>query len=755
MKKSIFSAFLWLAALTAALSLNACADDLGLTPDAPALDGEQLITLSLDVPDAMTQTRAAAASAVNSANGGLTNVDMDSYDLRYQVAVYRVDATTDGVSYVKVIDNQKQVFDRYQATTYQLRLTPGRDYRVVAWADFIEHGSEDDLHYQTADLTAITLAATGAHLNDESRDAFFASESLSVGSTTADNGFSLGLTLRRPFAKVRVVTTDWNMYSTLEMPDRFRITYNEGTRFFAGINLLTGEAQAATDIAEATRVVHTGELTTYTAGRDAATADGLTGARQRTLTVDYLMQDVYAETSQSPIHFLLEALRGDEETEVARYDFETDIPVRRNWLTTIVGNFLTVDATFDVEIDDNFEDEYIKDNIGRYFYGNSPLYTNADGTPIDGYTHVPCEKPSIIANAYQIRTAAELAWISEHNDDVKASGYDILLMNDIDLRHIYWSPIDIASQRADDGTFDSPVAESQTFDGQGFTIRNLTLEGQNDNAGLFGNSEIAIKNVTLENVYFYNTKLSAGALSGSHKEGAIENCHVRHFFIRNAGYSYPDKPNHMTEYHPTGGLVGRISNSSLTDCTAYDIDIQNSTATGAIAGQSTNVDFVRCSVEKASIWLVRFIMGADNFELGEHLGHSHDALSCDKAPAASLGFWFPTGGKYVWYEISDYAGTIVGTYLYAETESEQELSTVFTDCAVADVTFKYSDHADFDNVVTLTVDNQASFEAGADARFYTWFDLSLSGEALEEQTYLFGPHHHLYGQMNPLPSDND
>ena len=346
--------FLYIAGL--ALVVSACQSDETLVEEVVSSADDANFTISLSAPEALTATRA-AAEGTNSAKGGITNVDMDEYDLRYQLMVYRI---TDDGTYTLAISPQVQVVDEYQTVTYSLRLTPNRNYQFIAWADFVKEGETDDLHYKTtvydSDGWTITcLDDADEQLNDESRDAYYVSQSLSV---TTD--YSASLELKRPFAKVRIVATDWG-YEKLEMPDNISITYY-GCKRFTNINLLDGTSESETlgDTSSSE--------TTYTVtidpdnkdyaegydGEDYEITNG-TGSKYsyRTLTVDYLMTD---DSEQTSIHFTFDA--NDGTTDINDYDFSTDIPIKRNYLTTIMGNLLTTATDINVWINEDFEDEY-------------------------------------------------------------------------------------------------------------------------------------------------------------------------------------------------------------------------------------------------------------------------------------------------------------------------------------------------------------------------------------------------------------
>ena len=330
-----------------ALMLAGCQNEMETAGQMDAGE-EATIRISVEAPEAMSTTRAALTGS-NSARGGITNVDWTKYDLRYQIAVYSADGSTQVVAPIT-----KTVQKAYSSTTFDIRLVDNREYKFVAWADFVTTGTEGtegypaDLHYNTADLTNITCKdAVSAQLNDESRDAYFVTINQTVD---ADAGVSL--TLKRPFAKVRVVSTDWQPEG-INMPDNFKITYY-GCKRFTGLNAVTGAALGGdTDLADkgdSSLPVYTATFTSKT-DRDYAEGYEKESPNNRTLTVDYL----WAKPEQTSIHFTLEAL--DAANPVDSYDFITEIPIRRNYLTTLLGNFLTDNTKMTVSCDENFENQ--------------------------------------------------------------------------------------------------------------------------------------------------------------------------------------------------------------------------------------------------------------------------------------------------------------------------------------------------------------------------------------------------------------
>lgn len=318
----------------ASLLFSACSQDLDQTGPNP---GEEVVRIQLEAPEAMQLTRSVAGT--NSAKGGLTNVDWTKYDVRYQLAVYSEDGTQ------LLIAPQSKVYDTYGPATFEFRLTPNTTYKFVAWADFVTQGSEEDLHYNTADLTHISIITDNDQdktINDESRDAFFVTKNIAVGQTLNES-----LTLKRPFAKIRVVTTDWDESNgAVAKPDNFKITYHDCKRF-SGLNAVSGEAIGEADADAST--VYVADIAMdgngekfYEGGYDAT-------SNNRTLIVDYLV----ATSDQQAIHFKLDMLAGT--TPVISRDFTTNIPIQRNYLTTLIGNLLSVGGSITIDIDENFD----------------------------------------------------------------------------------------------------------------------------------------------------------------------------------------------------------------------------------------------------------------------------------------------------------------------------------------------------------------------------------------------------------------
>lgn len=321
----LFPPLLLLAALLAA----GCNDAL----EAPlAQGGNGNVTFRLSFKGDLQTTRGNLfhtydSTRTNSALGALSNCRLGTdYALRYQVEVWDADGQNRVADRVTVVDNYEDV------VSIQFQLFPDHRYRVVAWADLVRPDApESDLHYDTRDLRQVrTLDPPEGRLGDESRDAYWTTETFDVGQATK----LMNLVLRRPLAKLRIVTTDWKS-NNLGMPDSLELQYR-GCRRHTGMNALTGELLPEY---EDERQVLTGRLDTdrspYRQGYD------LQGGN-RTLLTDYL----FVDTAQQFVHFNLKAYdhgiqKINPSEEDAGRTFNTEIPLRRNYLTTLIGNALT------------------------------------------------------------------------------------------------------------------------------------------------------------------------------------------------------------------------------------------------------------------------------------------------------------------------------------------------------------------------------------------------------------------------------
>jgi len=142
------------------------------------------------------------------------------------------------------------------------------------------------------------------------------------------------------------------------------------------------------------------------------------------------------------------------------------------------------------------------------------------------------------------------------------------------------------------------------FDGDGYTISNLTIQG-----GLFGwvaGCDSEIRNCQLVDP---NVEWAGGALVDWLENGSIINCHIRGANISGAGnvgglvgYCQEGRvinciveDSTVSGYNSVGGLVGSHQRGTISDCLVHSVHISADSTVGGLAGEGHGT-IIRCSV---------------------------------------------------------------------------------------------------------------------------------------------------------------
>ena len=290
-------------------------------------------TITVNIPD--SETRAGGTNSAGSAfhNGIIDDAD---YTVRYILQVFNEDGSASKDMMYKYSDDDTVAFD--------VRLVPGRDYRFVVWADIVNAaGVQDgtkcaDLHYVIGEtLQNITLAVPVDGNDkwaamDETRDAYTGIYD-SVKFSATEN---ITLTLKRPFAKLRVITTDMNELFGGVSPHNAVVTYTRP--HYNAFNAFSGVASGE----------RTGETHTYTI---ADYADFVGTDYENTNKV--LFTDYFFANESGVVKFTMDVKEANGQS-IKYNTFNTDIAVKRNHLTTIEGNILTDGNKVNVTVEDTF-----------------------------------------------------------------------------------------------------------------------------------------------------------------------------------------------------------------------------------------------------------------------------------------------------------------------------------------------------------------------------------------------------------------
>ncbi len=339
--------------LSAMLFGVACQQEIDYVDLTKGTNNGVIVTLGVNVPE-LEATRSGEEGTVPGLNSGLGAIDnfdaaqkWGEHDLRYMMEIYEV---TEGYKNEESpIKNERlvSVHNSYEPTSFKVRLIPNRKYRFVVWADFVNEGSTvenvNDLYYDTTDFNNITRKNVTAM--EESYDAYFIQKDFVVEA----NGLTEPLELKRPFGKVRIITTDFDEVNIGSEPTKVTV------KFFN--HALSNSLDAVTGVASGESY---NEYIEYAIDKNNPYTEGWdSSASNMTLFADYILGGDETKGAQE-INIEM-TVWGKDGREIITRKFDTQIPLERNKLTTIVGNLLTVGTEFNITIDDNFSGEYVHD----------------------------------------------------------------------------------------------------------------------------------------------------------------------------------------------------------------------------------------------------------------------------------------------------------------------------------------------------------------------------------------------------------
>ncbi len=354
-----------------AMGLTSCSqEDM---PDTPNREGMVDVVMTTSMPQELQ------SYGVNSAEGGLKNLEDKGYSVRYIMEIYPKGSTTKVQRMIKYVPMSEG--GSYRTTSFETRLLAS-EYNFVFFADIVRQvnaypyndanpypglttpyyanryffsntdESSDVLIRPTDVNTAVagdlqticaSKAATDTFQNPylEMYDAYSCTEAVDLRTEPTTQSF----TLKRPFAKLRLITTDAD--KLLTTPDwsksRVDITVSD---IPTGFNALSGASIAGTERGYWNGGIQALNSDVYSNEPD----DG----SEKTLSVFYL--PVPAKSQNLTFSITVKDASGKVLTQSVKLEVE-NVPLVGNKLTTIKGNLLSKNATFNVTIDDEFEDD--------------------------------------------------------------------------------------------------------------------------------------------------------------------------------------------------------------------------------------------------------------------------------------------------------------------------------------------------------------------------------------------------------------
>ena len=232
-------------------------------------------------------------------------------------------------------------------TTESITLAKGQTYKVAFWAQ------DEDCKAYTVDTDKMSVAVNYANdenkvNNDETRDAFFKTVEFTVTGST-----SIDVELKRPFAQINVGVTkaDWDaaVASGITVAKSSVVIEKAATE----LNLLDGTVSGETEVSyELANIPSEPAILQVDTDGDGTKED------YKWLSMSYILPSAaptgYEKAALENVAFVF-ASNGEP---IEFNQGLNNVPVQRNWRTNIVGKILTGDITFNIVIDEEFEDDH-------------------------------------------------------------------------------------------------------------------------------------------------------------------------------------------------------------------------------------------------------------------------------------------------------------------------------------------------------------------------------------------------------------
>lgn len=414
-----------------------------------------------------------------------------------------------------------------KTATYDVRLAKGQAYRVAFFAY-----NEAANAYNVEDLTNIVVN-DGQKSNLEGRDAFTAYFDVTADMTmTAINET---VELYRPFAQLNLGIDKTELDDAAKAGIVVKESYIKVSNVHKAFNAYN-DAVVATDVAEPM------EFDLNTIPQEALSVDvnrdGVIDEATEKFTylaLNYLLVgDKKSEKSLTDVEFVWATEDGKTNSPATNF---INIPVQRNYRTNIIGKLLTNPATFNIVIEEGFENSPAGDYIVSLWDGESTTTPEADADGI-----------------IRISSAAEFVGLMATTGNSIYYGKTIELQCNIDLGN--YTVKGIGSGNAN---------FAGVFDGKGYTISNFTVDATDRTyyAGLFNQVSHGgtIKNLTVKGATVKGNSM-VGAVASSVDGGVVENCKAINCTLIGA--------------KKVGSVVGYSAGGTVKDCYAENCVIEYS-----------------------------------------------------------------------------------------------------------------------------------------------------------------------------------
>lgn len=299
------------------------------------------------------------------------------------------------------------------------------------------------------------------------------------------------------------------------------------------------------------------------------------------------------------------------------------------------GNTYDITFSADVELKNS---QKVKRYTNEYsLYINEKYEDVTDLVTQSGYAYDKFDTldQNFDLNDYVLKNQQKIAALS--NSLMNINGIDYVVINDAEtLAFILSDKTDIAEYQNEDwynynyylnsdidlndydGTIPMGDADNPykgIFDGNGHIVKNLNIDTDFDNAGMFGVVEGTVKNLGVDSASIYTTASNAGAIAGKLKSGSIHNCFIKESLVKaDEGY--------------VGGIAGCADpfevSTEIYTCYVKDTTIESQgDYLGGLVGDSYNIKISACYA------IPQIKSAEDSAYIGNIVGNSDSADSLE------------------------------------------------------------------------------------------------------------------------------
>ena len=262
------------------------------------------------------------------------------------VYAYLVDPATGSLAYIDPASHGENCPSQTLGMTggkasYSTRLVMGQKYVIVFWADYRSGDYDSPYTYDNATHTISVkdhnYQVYAVPANDERRDAFYAVETIAVSGAIGGRTVHL----KRPFAQLNygLSAADKALADAVSPIAKSSVKLDDVV--YTKLNLFDGSVSAPSSVTFTSAPILAEPLTVKAEGASAP-------VEYTYLSMNYILvnQDVVPNTTLT--------LYGADDAVVATVPV-SQVPLKRNYRTNIVGNLISSPATINIVVDPAYE----------------------------------------------------------------------------------------------------------------------------------------------------------------------------------------------------------------------------------------------------------------------------------------------------------------------------------------------------------------------------------------------------------------